>query len=198
MHFIDGYYIFNPEHHRNLNIKNIYERFFLKKSDDKKTSYEKSKKEFGFIRWSNGGPLMHIAHAAGLCANVYTKFCEKLYESYEIIGMDFRGHGRTSAPAKSAKLLNWEPFYKDLEDFFRNQNQPIIALGHSMGGTVSAVIAARFPELMSKLVLIEPGFMPRYGNLLFILPKSRDYLCTYLLLPASQKEKSPGKTKQKQ
>ncbi len=103
---------------------------------------------------------MHIAHATGLCANAYTEFSQELSEKYEIIGLDFRGHGRSSATAVPINLHNWEPFYRDLESIFRYQKQPIIAVGHSMGGTVSAVVAARFPELVSKLILIEPGLMP--------------------------------------
>ena len=125
-----------------------------------KPLYERYKKEFNLIRWSNNGPLMHIAHATGLCANAYTALSQKLAENYEIIGLDFRGHGRSSATAVPANLHSWEPFYTDLERLFRNQKQPIVAVGHSMGGTVSAVVAARFPELVSKLILIEPGFMP--------------------------------------
>ena len=103
---------------------------------------------------------MHIAHATGLCANAYTEFSQKLAKNYEIIGLDFRGHGRTLAPAEPENLFSWEIFYRDLVGFFKNQNRPIIAVGHSMGGTVSAVLAARFPELVSKLILIEPGFIP--------------------------------------
>ncbi len=125
-----------------------------------KPVYEEFKKDFNYIRWSNDGPLIHIAHATGLCSNTYSEFTQELTENYEIIGLDFRGHGRTQAPAEPALLRNWEVFYKDLEGFFRSQNQPVIAIGHSMGGTVSAVLAARFPELVSMLVLIEPGFMP--------------------------------------
>jgi len=123
-------------------------------------AYEEFKKEFGYIRWSGNGPLMHIAHATGLCSNAYTEFSQELAGKYQIIGMDFRGHGRNKAPAEPAELHSWEVFYRDLEEFFRDQNRPIIAVGHSMGGTVSAVLAARFPELVSILVLIEPGFMP--------------------------------------
>lgn len=122
--------------------------------------YEIFKKEFRFIRWSCNGPLLHIAHATGLCSNAYTEFSQILAEKFEIVGLDFRGHGKTLAPADSSSLFSWEIFYRDLEDFFRYLNQPIVALGHSMGGTVSAVVAARYPELVSKLVLIEPGFMP--------------------------------------
>ncbi len=122
--------------------------------------YKQFKKDFKYIKWSDNGPLLHIAHATGLCSNVYTEFAKILAEKFKVIGMDFRGHGKTSACANSKNLHSWEIFYKDLEEFFRHLNEPVVALGHSMGGTVSAVLASRYPELVSKLILIEPGFMP--------------------------------------
>lgn len=125
-----------------------------------KPLYEIFKKEFRYIKWSDNGPLLHIAHATGLNSNAYTEFSNQLVENFKVLGLDFRGHGQTLAPAESSNLNSWEVFYKDLEGFFRYLNQPVVALGHSMGGTVSAVIAARYPELVSKLILIEPGFMP--------------------------------------
>jgi pimeloyl-ACP methyl ester carboxylesterase len=125
-----------------------------------KPVHERFKEEFSYTRWSDNGPLLHIAHGTGLCSNAYTEFSQILAENFKAIGLDFRGHGRTLAPAEPESLYSWEIFYRDLEEFFRHFNQPVIAVGHSMGGTVSAVLAARFPGLVSLLILIEPGFMP--------------------------------------
>jgi len=117
-------------------------------------------KEFKYIKWSDRGNLLHIAHATGLCSGVYSQFSKRLAEQYKVIGLDFRGHGKSKAIADPIGLKNWEVFNNDLEGFFRHFNQPLVAIGHSLGGTVSAVLAARFPDLVSKLILIEPGFMP--------------------------------------
>ena len=122
--------------------------------------YREFNKGFKYINWSEKGDLLHIAHATGLCSGVYSEFSKKLTEQHKVIGLDFRGHGKTKAPADPRKLKNWEVFNNDLEAFFRHFNQPLVAIGHSMGGTVSAVLAARYPGLVSKLILIEPGFMP--------------------------------------
>ena len=139
-----------------------------------KPTYEEFKEEFSYIRWSDNGSLLHIAHATGLCSNAYTEFSQILTEKFGIIGLDFRGHGKTRISADPAKLHSWEIFYRDLEEFFKYLKQPVIALGHSMGGTVSAVIAARFPELVSKLILIEPGFMPPlWRPFVYLAQKSR-------------------------
>lgn len=122
--------------------------------------YKEFKRKFNYRNWSEGGCLLHIAHATGLCSGVYSEFSENLAKQYKVIGLDFRGHGKTKAPADPTSLKNWEIFVDDLEVFFRQFNQPLIAIGHSMGGTISAVVASRYPSLVSKLILIEPGFMP--------------------------------------
>ncbi len=126
----------------------------------RKPEYKEFKREFKYINWSKSGSLLHIAHATGLCSGVYSKFSANFAKHYKVIGLDFRGHGKTKAPADPTSLKNWEVFVNDLEIFFKHFNQPLIAVGHSMGGTISAVIAARYPRLVSKLILIEPGLMP--------------------------------------
>ena len=122
--------------------------------------YREFNKDFKYIDWSERGNLLHIAHATGLCSGVYSEFSKKLTEKYKVIGLDFRGHGKTKALADPSSLKNCEVFNSDLEVFFRHFNRSLVAIGHSMGGTISAILAARHPSLISKLILIEPGFMP--------------------------------------
>jgi pimeloyl-ACP methyl ester carboxylesterase len=122
--------------------------------------YQVDSDEFHYIDWGGNGPLTHFAHATGLCAGVYTKMVEDLLPHLKVVGCDFRGHGQTSAHADPSQLNNWNVFYDDLEGFFRYLGQPIVAIGHSLGGTVSLKVAACRPELVSALILIDPGIMP--------------------------------------
>ncbi|MBU2549136.1 MAG: alpha/beta hydrolase [Proteobacteria bacterium] len=110
--------------------------------------------------WGGTGPLVHIAHAIGLSAGVYTPFAEKLKPYVHPVGLDLCGHGKSRIPQASLKLKSWDIFYDQLEDFFHGLGRPVIAIGHSMGGTVSLVVAARRPDLVSALILIDPGVMP--------------------------------------
>ena len=124
------------------------------------TEYQAFSDKFRYTNWSDEGPLLHVAHATGLCAGAYTAFSKHFSKEYRVVGLDQRGHGKTKVSADPDRLKNWEVFVQDLKLFFEHFNQPIIAMGHSLGGTVSAMLAARYPELISRLVLIEPGFMP--------------------------------------
>jgi pimeloyl-ACP methyl ester carboxylesterase len=85
---------------------------------------------------------------------------EDLLPHLRVVGCDFRGHGQTSAHADPSRLNNWSVFYDDLESFIRHLGRPVVAIGHSLGGTVSLKVAACQPELISALILIDPGIMP--------------------------------------
>ena len=161
----------------------------------KEPEYKEFKNKFNYINWSESGSLLHIAHATGLCSGVYSKFSEKFAKQYKVIGLDFRGHGKTKAPADPASLNNWEVFISDLEFFFSHFNQPLVAIGHSMGGTISALLAARYPGLISKLILIEPGLMPPMWRPFVYLAQKTGLSMHVPFVTRVTKRKSSWKTK---
>lgn len=116
--------------------------------------------EFHYIDWGGSGPLLHIAHATGFCASVYTPIAEELKRHARVVGMDARGHGETSAPADPAALRDWDVFVDDMNFLFSSLAEPVIAVGHSLGGVVSMMLAVKRPELIKALVLIDPTILP--------------------------------------
>ena len=116
--------------------------------------------DFHFIDWGGSGPLAHFSHATGLCAGTYTLLAERLRRHLRILGMDDRGHGRTRAPAILQKLKNWDIFVDDLERFVEYLGEPVIAMGHSRGATVSLLLAIKRPDLIRALILIDPTILP--------------------------------------
>jgi pimeloyl-ACP methyl ester carboxylesterase len=115
---------------------------------------------FHYLDWGGSGPLLHIAHATGYCAGVYAPLAARLKPGLRVVGMDDRGHGQTTVPADPRKLRNWNIFRDDLAGFFRSRNEPVIALGHSRGGTASLLLAAQYPETVRALILIDPTILP--------------------------------------
>jgi len=116
--------------------------------------------EFNYIDWGGSGPLAHIAHATGFCAEVYTPLAERLSSRMQVVGMDDRGHGKTRVPANPHKLKNWDVFVEDQIRFFEHLGEPVIAMGHSRGGVVSLLLAVRRPDLVRALVLLDPTILP--------------------------------------
>jgi pimeloyl-ACP methyl ester carboxylesterase len=115
---------------------------------------------FHFIDWGGKGPLAHFSHATGFCAGTYTPLAARLKPYLKMLGMDDRGHGRTKAPANPRELKNWDIFVDDLERFVDDLAEPVIAMGHSRGATVSMLLAIKRPELIRALILIDPTILP--------------------------------------
>jgi pimeloyl-ACP methyl ester carboxylesterase len=126
----------------------------------KDCSFKTADGEFHYIDWGGEGPVSHFAHATGLCAGVYTPLAERLASRLKIFGMDDRGHGKTTAAADPQALRNWNVFASDLEKFFETFNVPFIAMGHSRGATASLLLAAKRPDLIRALILVDPTILP--------------------------------------
>lgn len=127
---------------------------------EQSNTFKRTDGNFHFIDWGGSGPLSHFSHATGLCAGVYTPLAERLRSHLKIIGMDDRGHGKTTVPANPANLKGWGVFVDDLASFFEHLTEPVIAIGHSRGATVSLLLAIKRPELIRALVLIDPTILP--------------------------------------
>lgn len=124
------------------------------------------------VDWGGSGPVVHIAHAAGLAAGVYEPLAEKLTPHFSVRGTDIRGHGRSPGLDNPSSLTSWEVLYNDLIAFLEQQGSPVAAIGHSMGGTISLVAAARRPDLISALILIDPGVMaPAWRPWVYLVQK---------------------------
>jgi len=115
---------------------------------------------FHFIDWGGMGPLAHFSHATGLCAGTYTPLAARLRSHLKILGMDDRGHGGTKAPVNLQELKNWDLFVDDLERFVETLDEPVIAMGHSRGATISLLLAIKRPDLIRALILIDPTILP--------------------------------------
>lgn len=83
-----------------------------------------------------------------------------LAEESRVIALDLPGFGETPVPERP-----WDPFdYAELVAGFLRQlglESPTL-VGHSHGGRVSIALAARHPDLIGKLVLVDSaGIVPR-------------------------------------
>ncbi|WP_419815418.1 alpha/beta fold hydrolase [Glacieibacterium sp.] len=109
-----------------------------------------------------GKPWLHFAHATGMCAAVYAQLLEPLAGEFNIVASDLRGHGGSTLPAEPATLHSWATYRNDLAGILADYSAagPWLLAGHSMGASVSLLLAATRPELASAVVMIEPAFVP--------------------------------------
>lgn len=82
---------------------------------------------------------------------------------YEIIAVDFAGHGLSDHRAKG-HFAHFIDYILDIQEVLSelNWNKPTL-LGHSMGAAMAQMYASAFPEKVNKLVMIENvGAVPSY------------------------------------
>lgn len=116
-------------------------------------------------------PDIVFLHATGFNARTYRSMLSPLGDRFSVWALDARGHGRTQLPAKLWGYTSWRRHRDDMIALLETHvTQPVTLVGHSMGATVSLLVAGRRPDLVSSLVLIEPVIMPAAMYALFELP----------------------------
>src|SRR2546428_3877821 len=98
-------------------------------------------------------PTMLLLHGGpGFDHSTLADIFEPLAEELQLVLIDHRGQGRSDGDDPSQwNLARWVPDIPDLCDALELEH-PII-LGQSFGGVVALAVAARYPDLPSKLIV---------------------------------------------
>lgn len=120
-----------------------------------------SGKKIHAIKSGTGEKPLHFLHANGLCAGTYLPFLELFSEQFKTIATDIPGHGDSSHHGVNL-ITHWDIFIEDIkESITKNFNGPVTGVGHSLGAVITFITAARYPELFSKIILIDPVIFPK-------------------------------------
>jgi pimeloyl-ACP methyl ester carboxylesterase len=97
-------------------------------------------------------PPILLLHGATSRWQSYSPIIPYLTQDFHIYALDFRGHG-LSQRAQSYTLTN---YVSDTYAFIKEHiKSPVVIVGHSLGGMVGLLLAAYYPNLVEKLVLID-------------------------------------------
>lgn len=150
-----------------------------------------------YLEWklADGLPALHFAHANGFNGLTYRRLLAPLAERFHIRAWDARGHGQTTLTADPATQTNWYRYGDDLvallEDFAEKSGGPVLLAGHSMGGTTSIFAAARRPDLVRGIVLVDPVMVTRMqGRLMSLRQKLRIGLGPHDLASGAEKRRA--------
>jgi pimeloyl-ACP methyl ester carboxylesterase len=137
---------------------------------------------------SGPGPALVFVH--GWCCN-NTHFVpqfEHFGKTHRVVSVDLRGHGESDKPIEDYTM----PLFADDVAFVCRELgiDSIVVVGHSMGGSVAAALAAHHPELVVAAVGVDSPLVTSPGAVERLTPRieamaSADYLAAALRMVES-------------
>ncbi|HET8729677.1 MAG TPA: alpha/beta hydrolase [Moraxellaceae bacterium] len=113
-------------------------------------------------------PLLHFAHANGVPSAVYGKMLHSLDDTFRLRMLPVLG-----TDPRYPVTDNWTHLVEQVADSVRAQcNEPVVGVGHSMGGLCTFMAAHRYPELFRAVVIMDPPVINGLGALSFWAMKS--------------------------
>jgi pimeloyl-ACP methyl ester carboxylesterase len=104
------------------------------------------------------GPSLVLLHGLGVSGAVWQGIGRLLERFARLVAPDLRGHGESDKP--SAGYLPRD-YVGDIAAMVAHEPaRPLAIVGHSLGAVIAAQLAAEHPELMSKVILVDPPFDP--------------------------------------
>jgi pimeloyl-ACP methyl ester carboxylesterase len=123
-----------------------------------------------------GAPLAVCVHGLGGSWVNWLAFAPLLTDRYRVLAFDLIGNGRTPVADRKADIRSNRRL---LDGFLRTQtDQPVLLIGNSMGGLLSILQAARKPQTVDRLVLVDPALPPPRNQ----LPRDPRFLGGFLLM----------------
>ncbi|NEN23333.1 alpha/beta hydrolase [Cryomorpha ignava] len=111
--------------------------------------------EIAYMDEGNGTETIIFVHGLGSYAPAWKKTVAGLSKNYRCIAIDLPGYGKSSKGNFSGSMTFYAAVISEFAEALNLDN--IVLAGHSMGGQISIIAALKYPELVSKLVLIAPA-----------------------------------------
>lgn len=110
---------------------------------------------------SGSGTPLHFLHANGYPPECYEPLLELLQKQHHVFGMKLRP---LWDGAKPEDLETWQPLSDEMLRFLSDRGpDPVIGVGHSIGGIVTLRAAIRDPKKFRALILLDPVlFIPSF------------------------------------
>jgi esterase len=107
--------------------------------------------ELNYKEYGSGKPLLILHGFMGSLDNWHT-LANQFAQKYRVYTIDQRNHGKSPHSENHSIPLMVE----DLKHFIETKNlEEVILLGHSMGGKVVMAFALEYPQLVSKLIVVD-------------------------------------------
>jgi len=106
---------------------------------------------------AGSGPPLLLVHGFLWSGAVWEDVFPLLARSFRVIAPDLPGFGESEKPSPARYPYGFEGFAESLVDLVAALGVGRISVcGHSMGGAVALMLAANHPDLVEKLILVDP------------------------------------------
>jgi pimeloyl-ACP methyl ester carboxylesterase len=128
---------------------------------------------------SSAKPLVML-HGGAWRWQEYLSLIPSLGRQWHTYALDLRGNGRSGWTPETYRL---QDFAQDNVEFVRGLKAPAVLAGHSLGGVIALMVAARCPDKMKALIIEDvPLTLDNYRR---IIDSSRDMFSLWLDLKKS-------------
>lgn len=109
-------------------------------------------------------PPVVLVHGAWQASYAWEQVRVKLVaEGYEVRSINLKGHGDDNTAVSDLSFAGYVDQVKDAVSLY---HEPVILIGHSLGGAVITQAASEIPTKIQKLVYVA-GFIPQSGKSVF-------------------------------
>ncbi len=110
-----------------------------------------------YQKYGTGAPIL-LLHGWGASGQIFHSITQDLADNFTVYVVDFWGFGKSEKPNLDATLFDYaEAVARLCKEIIKN---PCVIIGHSFGGRVAILLSAIYPQIVSKLVLVDSAGVP--------------------------------------
>lgn len=153
-------------------------------------------------------PKALLIHGWSSSSFTWAPLLPSLRRRYRCLAIDLPGFGSSPAPTETPTIAGYADLANKIIEKF--SEQPMLVLGHSMGGQIAATLSLRHPLAIERMVLLNPALSGRLSTrvnmllaphvlaerfpfmewLIYLLAKTPLDYTDYLLKPSSFAERA--------
>ncbi len=136
-------------------------------------------------------PIIHFAHANGFPARSYTKIFNLLEKDFDVNFIEQHAHN-PNFPVSDG----WKHLADELQTEIETKyTQPIIGIGHSLGGILHFLVACQKPELYQQIILLDAPIISRLSSFGLLIGKKTGLIDRFSPAKITRTRRNLWKTK---
>jgi pimeloyl-ACP methyl ester carboxylesterase len=111
--------------------------------------------ELALAVWEGKGKTVFCVHGISGSCRCWDNLAEALSPQHQVLSLDLRGRGLSEKPASGYSISY---HCRDIHALLKHENiNQVVILGHSLGALIGLEFAAKFPEAVDRLILVDGG-----------------------------------------